>query len=361
VTLADSIAANLDCNATTAGNQAISSTLAPGAVVTCTATYTVTQADIDAGGNFDSADVGTAFDVIRNVATASSTQTGSKNDDTETPVAPAPDLSIVKTVTDLTNPNGSDDADNIVDQAGDVIHYQIVVTNTGNTTLTGVTLVDSIAANLDCNATTAGNQAIPSTLAPGAVVTCTATYTVTQADIDAGGNFDSTVPPDALNDVIRNVATASSNETGSEDDDVTAPVKAQPGIVTTDTLIPQDSIVLSNLTTGATGTLYAELRINETCDQDETPAYSKTWSGAAFTGNGTYTTDNTVAVSTDATIRWCVSYSGDDHNAAIPLDDHNEVVTVDFHPFEAAAAGLGFALPLLAWGLWSRRKRDTAA
>ncbi|MEZ5191696.1 MAG: hypothetical protein R2734_03705 [Nocardioides sp.] len=51
------------------------------------------------------------------------------------------------------------------------------MTNTGNTTLTGVTVNDPKVGTVTCPVTT---------LAPGASTTCTATYTITQADVDAG-------------------------------------------------------------------------------------------------------------------------------------------------------------------------------
>ena len=115
---------------------------------------------------------------------------------------------------------------------------------------------------------------------------------------------------------------------------------------------------MSDLTADATGDLYVELRIDETCGEDDSPAYSTTWSGS-ISNTTPYVTDNAVAVTADATIRWCVSYSGDDNNANIPLADHGEVVAVDFYPFLAGAAGAGFAIPLLLFGLWSRKRRES--
>ena len=68
---------------------------------TFSASYTVTQADIDAGGNFDGPDVDTAFNQLRNVATADSDQTEPESDDATVPVEQAADLSIVKVVQDV--------------------------------------------------------------------------------------------------------------------------------------------------------------------------------------------------------------------------------------------------------------------
>src|SRR2546425_4591203 len=67
---------------------------------------------------------------------------------------------------------------------GQVIHYTIVATNDGNTTLNNVTVTDANATLGTCT------PANGSSLASGASLTCTASHTVTQADIDAGSYFN---------------------------------------------------------------------------------------------------------------------------------------------------------------------------
>ena len=62
--------------------------------------------------------------------------------------------------------------------AGNVITYRLVATNLGNVTLTNVTLSDPKLGALTC--------AQPVTLLPGQALTCTGTYPVTQADVNAG-------------------------------------------------------------------------------------------------------------------------------------------------------------------------------
>ena len=60
------------------------------------------------------------------------------------------------------------------------ITYSYLVTNTGNVTLTSIGVTDPMP----------GLSAVSCpdpTLAPAAAETCTATYTTTQADVDAGG------------------------------------------------------------------------------------------------------------------------------------------------------------------------------
>ena len=297
------------------------SSLAPGATLTCAATHTVTQADIDAG-------------TYNNTACVDDGAGGAteKCDDADVDADQNPSLTIDKT--DLSTTKYA--------HVGDIINYSIVATNTGNTTLAAVTITDADAVLGTCT------PANGSPLAPGATMTCPASHTITQADITAGSYKNTACVDDGAGGAA------------SQCDDVTTPGKAHPSVATTDTLLPQDSIVMSGLTAGATGDLYVELRINENCDQDDSPAYSKTWSGT-ISNTIPYVTANTVTVSDDATVRWCVSYSGDANNAEIPLSEHGEVAEIDFEPFVAGAIGAGFAIPLLLLGFWNRKRRQSEA
>ena len=63
------------------------------------------------------------------------------------------------------------------DAVGDVISYSYVVKNTGNVTLAGPVTVTDDKATVTCPA---------GSLAPLASMTCTASYTITQADLDGG-------------------------------------------------------------------------------------------------------------------------------------------------------------------------------
>jgi uncharacterized repeat protein (TIGR01451 family) len=141
-------------------------TLAPNATVTCTATYTVAQADLDRGH-------------VTNVATA----TVVANDRTITSdpatvtvqAAQGPALGIVKTADQTT-----------FTKAGETIRYTYVLRNTGNVTLgpAQFTVSDDQIGSPKDTAFNCGPAT--TTLAPNATVTCTATYTVVQGDIDAG-------------------------------------------------------------------------------------------------------------------------------------------------------------------------------
>jgi uncharacterized repeat protein (TIGR01451 family) len=153
VTVSDPNVSGLTCSpATPVAN------LAPGASITCTATHTITQADIDAGSYANTACVD---DGAGGAAQACDTETvtGGQN----------PALTIDKTSTTT-----------LITAAGQVVPYSYLVTNTGNVTLTGITVTDNKVASVSCPVTT---------LAPGASTTCTGSHTVTQAELDAGGNL----------------------------------------------------------------------------------------------------------------------------------------------------------------------------
>jgi len=84
-------------------------------------------------------------------------------------LTPNPHLSITKVATETS-----------YSAVGNVIHYTIVATNDGNTTLAAVTVADPKVSSLSCT------PANGSSLTAGAKMTCTATHTIVQADIDAG-------------------------------------------------------------------------------------------------------------------------------------------------------------------------------
>ncbi|MFE6869428.1 hypothetical protein ACFVFS_23100 [Kitasatospora sp. NPDC057692] len=84
----------------------------------------------------------------------------------------APSIAVVKSASPTT-----------VSTVGESVAYSFQVTNTGNVDLTNVTVADTVFSGTG----TPPVISCPSTmLAVGASLTCTATYTVTQADVDAG-------------------------------------------------------------------------------------------------------------------------------------------------------------------------------
>ncbi|NRD76932.1 hypothetical protein HPT25_05415 [Bacillus sp. BRMEA1] len=130
-----------------------SGSLAPGEIVTCTAQYGITQADLDAGS-------------VTNVATATASGVTSNQATLTVQAVQNKSLSLVKTASSTT-----------YSAVGDVINYHYEVKNTGNVSLNGPVTVDDNKVQVTC----------PSGgLAPGEIVTCTAQYGITQADLDAG-------------------------------------------------------------------------------------------------------------------------------------------------------------------------------
>ncbi|WP_264522511.1 gliding motility-associated C-terminal domain-containing protein [Flavobacterium sp. N2469] len=149
--------------------------LAPNASdsTTFTAVYTIKQSDVDAGK-------------ITNIATATgkdpnNTTVTATSDD---PLTPAPGDS---TVIDLPQSGKldlkktavfNDTNNNGIAEAGETITYSFTVKNTGNVTITGITINDPLV-------TVTGG---PISLAPNASdsTTFTAVYTIKQSDVDAG-------------------------------------------------------------------------------------------------------------------------------------------------------------------------------
>ena len=162
-----SLAAGLGAITCTTGSNG-SITLAPGATDSCSATYTVTQADMDNGSITDTATArGTPPNSNKQVCATS----------TATVIATqSPGISVVKTASVPA-----------VSTVGQTVTYSFTITNTGNVTLDNVNVTDaqsppslgSSVGPITC--TTGANGDI--SLAPGATDTCSATYTVTQADL----------------------------------------------------------------------------------------------------------------------------------------------------------------------------------
>jgi hypothetical protein len=76
-------------------------------------------------------------------------------------------------------------ATNPFDNVGEVISYSYVVTNAGTTPLKGPVLITDDKMQVSCsNLIDVGNK--DQSLDPDENVTCTSTYTIIQADLDAG-------------------------------------------------------------------------------------------------------------------------------------------------------------------------------
>ena len=170
--------------------------LAPDEVGIATYTYSITQADIDAGAISNTAVVN-GVDVDGEPESDDSDDDGNgENDPTVTDLDQSPSIETQKTQT-ITNTN----SDGIIGGINDVINYTITVTNTGNVTLTDVEIVDTFTdidgGNLTLTAgptyQNADEGSSVGTLIPGETATYTASYTIAQTAIDAGGLSNSVV------------------------------------------------------------------------------------------------------------------------------------------------------------------------
>jgi len=153
-------------------------TLAPGAKAVFTASYTVTQADVDAGGSIENTAETSGTSPARQVVSDTS-------DATIVPRTPAPAISLVKQVAN-TPANGTGFV------AGETVEYSFTVKNTGNVTLRDVTVAEDTFVNGagDAISLSTGPTRAPGftgTLAPNEETMFTGTYVLTQSDVDAGG------------------------------------------------------------------------------------------------------------------------------------------------------------------------------
>jgi len=192
-------------------------TLAPGESdsTTFTAVYTLTQSDID-NGSFTNQAVATGTDPFDTQVSDDSDDPsdstdvdsdgdGEPDDPTVTDIPQHPSLTVTKVgVLNDANGNGRPDA-------GEVIEYTLVVTNTGNVTLTDVVVSDS-------NAVITGGSPITS-LGPGESVTVTAEHEITQAELDSG---------EVVNQAVATGTSPSGDEVTDTSDDPTDDTDVDP-------------------------------------------------------------------------------------------------------------------------------------
>jgi large repetitive protein len=167
--------------------------LAPGGSITCTANYTATQADIDAGGVTNTARAETTFG-------PGNTPVISANDSLVIPAVQLRAMNLTKSSTSFAFIN-----------VGDVATYEYVVTNTGNTSLSApLTITDNRVTSVSCPSLPPGG------LAPGGTLTCSSSYSIVLEDLDLGS--------------VTNLAFASSGGANSPQVSVTIPTGASPAL-----------------------------------------------------------------------------------------------------------------------------------
>jgi len=184
----------LPAGAAASGTTVTIPTLAVGETVTIKASYTVTQADVDAQETITNA-----------VTTTAGDDELTPDDPTPVPVDPEakdPKSKTTKTVTSTGSVEGKY-------KVGDVVRYEITVANTGNVTLNDVKVEDTLSNGqsvtfdeLPAGATASGTTVTIPTLAVGETVTIKASYTVTQADVDAQETITNAVTTTAGDDEL---------------------------------------------------------------------------------------------------------------------------------------------------------------
>ena len=196
---------------------------------TYTYTHAVTQDDIDSNGGDDDG----TLDNTATVNADSSNGSVSDDDDAAVDVCQNPHITVAK---DATVDGDCADTD------GELINYTISVTNDGNVTLDTVVVTDTLAdsgsvqaVDEDSDGFNDGDTDADGKLDVGETWLYTAYHTVTQDEIDAGGNYDSSDPADGILDSLRNVATATAEVVGTDtevtdDDDALVDVCQNPGV-----------------------------------------------------------------------------------------------------------------------------------
>ncbi|NRR90450.1 DUF11 domain-containing protein [Winogradskyella undariae] len=207
-----------------------------GETATYTATYVIEQDAIDAGGFSNS--VFAEGDSPAGVTIDDTSDDGDDNDGnidndaTVTTIVSNPSINLIKTTLDLEDTNG----DGISGSLGDLISYVFTVENTGNVTLTDIVVQDNLPGlNL------LGGPIAQ--LIPGEIdtTTFTATYEITQADLDAGNVINSATvisegprgdlidPSDDITDTSddpNNLDDIDDNNDGNPDDPTVTPVNS---------------------------------------------------------------------------------------------------------------------------------------
>ena len=157
--------------------------LDPDEILSCTGTYTITQADLDSGS-------------VTSVATA--TVAGSSSAPVTTPVPLAQHRELV--ISKAANPT-------TYNQVGQVITYTYVILNNGNVTLQGPFTVADDKATANCT------QPADNLLSPHEEMSCTASYAIVQDNINTGSVTNHATASNGA--TTSDIATATIDKTGA--------------------------------------------------------------------------------------------------------------------------------------------------
>ncbi|SNS81201.1 conserved repeat domain-containing protein, partial [Belliella buryatensis] len=267
-------------------------TLLPGQSASRDYTYTVTQSDIDNGS-------------IVNVA---STTGEDPNGD-----MPEDDATVTVDVDQNSAISLAKSADkSVVTMAGEEVVYTLTVTNTGNTTLTDVMLVDEmleVSENVG-------------TLLPGQSVSRDYTYTVTQSDIDNGSivNVASTTGEDPNGDMPEDDATVTVDV--DQNSAISLAKSADKSVVT---VAGEEVVYTLTVTNTGNTTLTDVMLVDEMLEVSEN--VGTLLPGQSVSRDYTYTV--TQSDIDNGSIVNVASTTGEDPNGDMPEDDTTVTVDVD--------------------------------
>ena len=238
---------------------------------------------------------------------------GNTEDDiTVVEITPLPEIETTKTATTIDN-----NSNGIVD-LGDTIVYTITVENKGNTSLSGLTLVDTLTDNnglaLSLSSgpifTSASAGSSQGTLTLGETATYTASYTITQVAVDAGGTSNTVLAtassPGNTNDVTDTSDDGDDDDNNTTDDPTITNITASPAIEATKTATVLDNNGDSNTGAGDTivytitvvntgGTTLSNITLNDVLTDGNGSSLSLT-SGPLFVSNSASSAQGSLAV-----------------------------------------------------------------
>ena len=257
--------------------------LAPAVTYSCVGTYTVTLNDVAIGS-------------VTNLASATDGNTASLISSETIPNGASPAITLTKTSVDTSYAS-----------SGDVLNYSYQVENTGNASFVSDVLVtDDKIGTFICWSSTVSDP----DFTPGEKISCSATYTVTQADIDAGSvtNNASSSTEYTTTNVYSPVVDFTINAAQLPSWRVTkatssTPTAAGDTLDYTFTVVNTGNVSISGVSVADVKCAVApslnsgDIDSNNVLDVDETHVYSCTSIPVTITETNTGKVDNTVSVS----------------------------------------------------------------
>ena len=231
--------------------QSGSGTLKLGETATYIAFYVINQAVVDAGGLSNTATVtasspGNTEDIIDISDDGDDTDGNTTDDPTEYTFTAQPSIEAIKTATVI------DNGDNI-NGPGDTIQYTISIINTGNVTLTDVSINDiltdanELALTLTSGPglTNSSQNSVAGTLIVGETATYTATYLITDLSASTGSINNSVVAtassPNGTDDVTDESDNGNDTDGNTVNDSTTVLISSSSSLEVTKTAIVVDN------------------------------------------------------------------------------------------------------------------------